>query len=363
MIRIAQPFIGEEEKAAVLAVLDSGQLVNGPVTRELEEEFAREVSGTAEAVAVANGTAALHLALLAHGIGPGDEVVTTAFTFQATANMVLATGARPVFVDIGDDYNIDPSLIEAAITPRTKAILPVHLFGLLCDMDAIGAIARRHGLKVVEDAAQAHGAQVCGNRAGSFGTGCFSFYATKNMTSGEGGMVTADDGAFAERLRLLRSHGEESRYSSAVLGFNYRLSEMAAALGISQLRKLALFNKKRLENARYLSEHLEGVILPPPSWDGASSWHLYTIAVRSGREELSAWLRDRGIQSGVYYPTPVPDQPLYRGLDYSGECCPNARRLAAQVISLPVHPGLSQEDLDTIVAAVNEWTWSRRTVT
>jgi dTDP-4-amino-4,6-dideoxygalactose transaminase len=356
VIRIAQPQIGEEERAAVLEVLDSGQLVNGPVTRELERRFAAEVSGTADAVAVANGTAALHLALLACGIGPGDEVLTTPFTFQATANMVLATGARPVFIDVKDDGNIDESLIEAAITPRTKAVLPVYLFGRMADVGAIADVARRHGLALIEDAAQAHGAARDGRRAGETGTGCFSFYATKNMTSGEGGMVTTSDSALAARLRLLRSHGEESRYSSAILGFNYRITEFGAALALAQLDRLAGFNAKRRENAIYLSRHLRGLILPPCPEDEGMVWHLYTVRVPQGRDALAAWLQERGIQTGVYYPFPIPDQPLYTGLGYSGQGVPVARRLAREVLSLPVHPGLSRDDLEAIVAAVNEWT-------
>jgi len=359
MIRIAQPLLGAEEKDAVLAVLESGRLASGPVTEALEREFAEKVAGTAHAVAVANGTAALHLALLAHGVGPGDEVITTPFTFQATSNMVLATGARPVFVDVRDDGNIDPSLIEAAITRRTRAVLPVHLFGRLCDMEAIEAICRDHGLALVEDAAQAHGAGCRGRRAGSFGTGCFSFYATKNMTSGEGGMVTTNDAELAAKLRLLRSHGETRRYSSAVLGYNYRMSEIASAIALAQLRKLAWFNEQRAANARYLSERLRGVLPPPPAAEAVSVWHLYTVRVpagpEGGRDSLAAFLRERGIETGVYYPTPVPDQPLYRGLGYSDATCPVARRLASEVLSLPVHPGLSQADLDAIISAVNDW--------
>jgi dTDP-4-amino-4,6-dideoxygalactose transaminase len=356
LIKIAQPGIGAEERDAVLRVLDSGQLVNGPVTRELERRFAAEVSGTAEAVAVANGTAALHLALLAHGVGPGDEVITTPFTFQATANMVLATGARPVFVDVKDDGNIDESQIESAVTPRTKAVLPVYLFGRMGDVGAMADVARRHGLALIEDAAQAHGAARDGRMAGGTGTGCFSFYATKNMTSGEGGMATTNDAALAERLRLLRSHGEESRYSSSVLGFNYRITEFAAALALAQLDRLAGFNARRRENAVYLSERLRGLMLPPCPEDEGMVWHLYTVRAPQGRDALAAHLAERGIQTGVYYPFPIPDQPLYRGLGYEGSSVPNARRLAAEVLSLPVHPGLSREDLDAIVAAVNEWT-------
>jgi len=375
VIRIAQPLIGEEEKTAVMAVLESGRLASGPVTRELEEAFADEVAGVREAVAVSSGTAALHLALLAHGIGPGDEVITTAFSFQATANMVLATGARPVFVDVGEDGNIDPALIEEAITPRTRAILPVHLYGRLCRMEAIESIARRHGLALIEDAAQAHGASLRralrepqggpqgaargGRRAGSFGTGCFSFYATKNMTAGEGGMVTTNESALAERIRRLRSHGEDRRYHSLELGFNYRLTDIAAAIALAQLRKLGGFTARRRANAAYLSANLRGVIPPPePEQPEEHVWHQYTVRVPEGRDDLASWLRERDIETAVYYPQPIPHQALYRDLGYKAEL-PVAARLSREVLSLPVHPGLSESDLRSIVTAVNEWSAAR----
>lgn len=360
MIRIAQPIIGEAEREAVLAVLTSGRLANGPVTRRLEEAFAQEVAGTREAVAVANGTAALHLALLAHGIGPGDEVITPALSFQATANMVLAAGARPVFVDVGEDGNIDPRLVEAAVTPRTKALLPVHLYGRLCDMTALTAIARRHGLAVIEDAAQAHGAALDGVRAGAFGTGCFSLYATKNITAGEGGVITTDDPALAERLRRLRSHGEAERYASVELGYNYRITEMSAALALAQLPRLREWNERRRANAAYLSARLQGVVLPPqPAAPEAHVWHQYTVRVPAGRDELKGWLAEHGIEAAVYYPYTLPEQPLYRGLGYGGAEVPVARRLAKESLSLPVHPALSETDLQRIVAAVNAWTAAR----
>ena len=359
MIRIAEPRIGEAERKAVLAVLESGQLTNGPVTKQLEAAFAREVSRTAEAVAVSSGTAALHLALLAHGVGSGDEVITTPFSFQATANMILATGARPVFVDVTEDGNIDASLVEAAVTARMKALLPVDLYGRLCDMPALSAIAERHGLALIEDAAQAHGAELGGRRAGSFATGCFSLYATKNMTAGEGGLVTTNDPALAERLRRLRSHGEIDRYESAELGYNYRITEVGAALALAQLEGLAAANAARRRNAAYLSAHLRGVTLPhEPVEPGAHVWHQYTVRVAESRDALQAHLRERGIQSVVYYPHTLPSQALYRELGYDDAAYPVARRLADEVLSLPVHPALSEADLQTIVEAVNEWTVS-----
>ena len=362
MIRIAHPLIGDRERAAVMAVLDSGQLAAGPVTLELEETFARDVSHTRAAVAVANGTAALHLALLAHGVGPGDEVITTPFTFQATANMVLATGARPVFVDVAEDGNIDPNLVEAALTSRTKALLPVHLYGRLCDMAALADIASRHGLALIEDAAQGHGAETGGRRAGSFGTGCFSFYATKNVMSGEGGILSTDDSALAQRLRRLRSHGESGRYLSTELGYNYRPTDLTSAIGLAQLRRLDEFNTARRRNAEYLSRYLRGVGLPPGPSDPASHvWHQYTVHTEA-RDELQAWLRERDIESAVHYPRTLPAHPLYRDLGYDEGSLPLARRLASEVLSLPVHPALSGADLEAIVTAVNAWTEQRSAV-
>jgi perosamine synthetase len=360
MIRIAEPHIGEAERRAVLAVLQSGRLANGPVTRRFEEAFARDVSCTGEAVAVSSGTAALHLALLAHGIGAGDEVITTPFSFQATANMVLAAGARPVFVDVQEDGNIRAGLVEAAITPRTKALLPVHLYGRICNMEALSDIARRHNLVLIEDAAQAHGAEARGRRAGSFGTGCFSLYASKNVTAGEGGVVTTNDPAIAQRLRSLRVHGEETRYETVDLGYNYRITEIGAALALAQLDSLAAWNQQRRSNATYLSANLKGVDAPPePDEPAEHVWNQYTIRVREGRDELQEHLRTRAIETAVYYPRTLPAQKLYRQLGYNENAVPVASRLAREVLSLPVHPGLNRGDLHTIVEAVNTWTAAR----
>jgi dTDP-4-amino-4,6-dideoxygalactose transaminase len=360
MIKISQPSIGESERRAVLDVLDSGQLVNGPVTRRFEAEFATQVSRTREAVAVASGTAALHLALLAHDIGPGHEVIAPAFSFQATASMVLAVGARPMFVDVQPDGNIDPSLVEAAWTPRTRAVLPVYLFGRVCDMTSICDIAAHHGLVIIEDAAQAHAAELHGRRAGSFGTGCFSLYATKNLTAAEGGVITTDDPDLAARLRRLRNHGEGERYDSAELGYNYRLTEMGAALALAQLPRLPDLTLARRNNAAFLSCHLRGVTLPPvPGRPEQHVWHQYAIRVDNGRDELRDYLAQQGIQSSVHYPKPLPAQKLYRKLGYDDSTFPVARALSQQLLSLPVHPGLSENDLERIVTAVNSWTHSR----
>ena len=364
MIPIARPIIGDEEEAAVLVALYSDRLVQGARVRELEEHFAA-FCGTREAVAVSSGTAALMTALSVHGLGPGDEVITTPFTFAATANAVLFTGARPVFVDVRpDDFNIDPSLIEAKITPKTRAILPVHLYGQPCDMAAVMSIAHRHGLLVVEDAAQAHGASFDGKTAGSFGTGCFSFYATKNMTTGEGGMITTDDAAIAEKARRFRAHGESSRYVSESLGYNFRMAEIQAAIGLTQLRMLPERNEQRRANAAYLTERLRGVVTPKEMPGCYHVYHQYTVRVPSAdgtsteRDALASKLANAGIQTKVFYPVPVYRQPLYLNLGYR-EHLPVAERLSREVLSLPVHPALSRDDLKTIVRAVNEATEQR----
>jgi perosamine synthetase len=361
MIRIAQPLLGEEEEQAVLAALRSGRLAQGPLVRRFEEAFARYI-GVREAVAVSSGTAALHVALLAHGVGPGDEVVTSPFTFVATANAVLATGARPVFADVSEeDFNLDPARAGESISERTRVLLPVHLYGQAADMEALLALARLHGLALIEDACQAVGASFGGRKVGSFGTGCFSFYATKNMTTGEGGMITTDDPELAARARLLRDHGQRRRYVSEAMGYNMRLTEVAAALGLAQLQKLDTLNERRRANARYLTERLSGVTTPRELPGRYHVYHQYTIRVSlpagqagRGRDALLRCLRDRDIEAAVFYPLPVHKQPLYRGLGYRSQRLPVAERLSRQVLSLPVHPGLSREELDAVVSAVRE---------
>ena len=352
MIPIARPLIGDEEKQAVLAVLDSGQLAQGEVVEQFEAAFAT-YCGVRHAIATSNGTTALHLAMLAHGIGEGDEVITSPFTFIASANSVLYCGARPVFVDIEPDtFNLDPTRIEAAITPKTKAILPVHLYGNPADMQAIMDIAERHGLAVIEDAAQAHGAEVAGRRVGSFGTGCFSFYPTKNMTTGEGGMVTTNDDAIADRLRLLRAHGARERYRHELLGFNFRMTNIHAAIGNAQLARLDAWTHQRRANAARLTALLEGIVATPVSRPWAKHvYHQYTVRIPGGRGDLPEQLAARGIGTGVHYPIPVHHQPLYRDLGYA-DCLPEAERASREVLSLPVHPALSQEDVDAIGMAV-----------
>ncbi len=355
MIPVSKPYIGEAEKQAVLEVLESGMLVQGPRVAKLEEKFAA-VCGVKHAVATSSGTTALHLALLAHGIGPGDEVITVAFTFIATVNCILMAGATPVFVDIDPEtFNINPDLIEAAVTPRTKAILLVHLYGYPCDMGRLQAIADRHGLKIIEDACQAVGAAYQGRRVGSFGTGMFSLYATKNVMSGEGGMITTNDDALAQHCRLLRQHGMQRRYYHEMLGYNYRLSDLHAAIGNAQLDRLADFTAKRQANAAFLSARLTSVITPQVKPGYEHVWHQYTVRMAAGRDRDAAvkQLTEAGIGTGVFYPVPAHQQGFVRAR--LGECrLPVNEQLAQAVISLPVHPHLSLTDLEQIVAAVNQ---------
>jgi perosamine synthetase len=354
LIPIARPVIGEEEKQAVLRVLDSGRLAQGPVVREFEEEFARWLS-VREAIAVSSGTAALMLALQAHGIGPRDEVITTPFSFIATGNAILYVGARPVFADVrADDFNIDPADVKTKITPRTRAILPVHLYGHPARMAEIMSIAESHGLLVIEDAAQAHGAELDGRKAGAFATGCFSFYPTKNMTTGEGGMVTTDDGRIADLLRKLRHQGQTDLYNHEILAYNWRMTEVAAAMGLAQLGRLEEMNQRRRNNAGYLSQRLRGVITPEERPGCHHVYHQYTVRVTKRRDALLDHLRERGIGAQLYYPKPIHQQPVYRRLGYKDDL-PVAQQLSAEVLSLPVHPSLTQDELDRIVESVNEF--------
>ena len=356
MIPISRPCIGEAEKQAVLDVLDSGMLVQGRRTAELEESFAA-MCGVRYAVATSSGTTALHLALLAHGIGAGDEVITTPFTFIASVNSILYVGARPVFVDIAEEtFNIDPALVERAVTPKTRAIMVVHLYGYPCDMQAILDIAQRHSLVVIEDAAQAVGADYRGRRVGSFGTGCFSLYATKNVMCGEGGMITTASSDVARRCRLLRNHGMEQRYRHDVLGYNFRLSELHAAIGLAQIGRLDEFTARRRANAAYLNNHIRSVITPTVRPGFGHVWHQYTVRVRGGRDRDDAvrQLAAAGVGTGVFYPVPAHRQPHLRTLGLGGVSLPVAERLAREVLSLPVHPQLSEEDLQVIVAEVNK---------
>lgn len=356
MIPISKPLIGEEEVKNVISVLESGHLAQGPWVAELEECYS-EICGTRHAIATTSGTTALHVALLSHGIGPGDEVVTTPFTFIASVNTILMTGATPVFADIRpDSFNIDPEAVSEAVTPRTKAIMPVHLYGQVCEMDALQEIADMHDLVIIEDACQAIGACYKDRPAGSFGTGVFSLYATKNVMSGEGGVMTTNDEGIAERARLLRNHGMARSYYHDMLGYNYRLSDLHAAIGVAQAKRLAQFSLVRQRHAHYVGERLIGVHRPVVLEGRNHVFHQFTVRVPDGkRDALAAHLHENEIGFGIYYPVPAHRQD-YIGGEINGQPnMPEADRAAREVLSLPVHPALTLEDLDTIVDAVNDY--------
>ncbi len=359
MIPIARPLLGEEEAAAAARVICSGMLASGPEVAAFEDEFAA-YTGVAHAIAVSNGTTALHAALLGAGIGPGDEVIVPSFTFIATATAVSMCGAVPVFADVRRDlFTLDMEALAALVTPRTKAIVGVHLFGQPFDLGPAMDLCADRNLVLIEDAAQAHGAEWRGRRVGSFGTaGCFSFYPTKNMTTGEGGMVTTDDDALAVHIRRLINHGQAEKYLHTELGYNYRMTDLGGAIGRVQLRRLPGFNERRQENGAYLSAHLDAPgIVPPLVGEGMTHvYHQYVVTVTDdcplSRSGLVERLRDHGIGSAVHYPIPVHEQPLYRGAAPPG-ACPVAADLARRVLSLPVHPGIGPAELEAVVGAVN----------
>jgi dTDP-4-amino-4,6-dideoxygalactose transaminase len=353
MIPIAKPIIGKEEEDALLEVIASGMMVQGPKVREFEERFA-ELCGVEHAIATSSGTTALHIAMLANQVGPSDEVITSPFSFIASANCALYVGARPVFVDIEPDfYTIDPARIEERITAKTKAIIPIHLYGQACEMDAILEIAQKYNLAIIEDACQAHGATYKGRSVGSFGTACYSLYATKNMTTIEGGLILTNDTQVAERARLLRNHGSPKTYEHVILGYNMRMTDLVAAIGLVQLRKLKEWNSIRQTNASYLTQNLSkisGIVTPKIREHAEHVFHQYTIRI-SDRDNSAKKLREKGIGVGVHYPTPIHHQPLYQELGYT-DSLPVAEAASREVLSLPVHPSLTKDDLDSIVEAV-----------
>lgn len=366
MIRLSEVHLSPEAETLVLGVLRSGRLAQGPMVQLFEKDFAA-FAGTTHAVAVNNGTTALVAALEAVGVGPGDEVITTPFTFVATLNAILERGARARLADIRhDDYTIDVAALEAAITPATRAIVPVHLYGYPADMTTVEKLAERHDLAIVEDAAQAHGATVEGRGVGSFGTGagaaagCFSLYATKNLTTGEGGVVTTDDPAVDDRLRVLRNQGMRARYVYEVAGHNYRMTELQAAVGVAELGLLAGRTERRRANAARLNEGLagiEGLGLPPEAAGRRHVYHQYTVRIgleaRLGRDTLIEGLSGHGIESGVYYPRPLHAYDCYRSHSrVLVESVPEAERASREVLSLPVHPWLADADVDHIVTTV-----------
>ncbi len=351
----AKPIIGDEEREAVDRVLRSGMVAQGPEVAAFEKEFSEHFVPGRPSVAVNSGTAGLHLGLLAAGVGAGDEVIVPSFTFAATGNSVALTGGTPVFVDVEPEtFTLDPEAVAAAITPKTKGILPVHLYGHPARMRELEAIATERGVALYEDAAQAHGAALDGRPVGSFGDfAMFSLYPTKNMTSGEGGMVTTATDEIARQVRLLRNQGMERQYENEVIGFNARMTDIHAAIGRVQLTKVDAWTKTRQANAAFLDANLQGVVVPPVADGAVHVYHQYTIRVPEDRDGFVAALKsEHNVGAGVYYPIPNHRLPSLAhfapGLDL-----PETERAAREVASLPVHPSLSQGDLERVVAAVN----------
>lgn len=361
-IPISQVRIGDGAERLVLEVLRSGHLVQGPMVARLEEAF-KEACGTRHAVAVNSGTTAIVAALTALDLGPGDEVITSPFTFAATLNAILEVGATARFVDIdARDYTIDPTALEAAVSERTKAIIPVHLYGQPAAMDDILRIGAKHRVHIVEDAAQALGARVGDRAVGSFGVGCFSLYATKNVTTGEGGVVTTDDDEVADRIRLLRNQGMRARYEYVTPGHNWRLTDLQAAIGIPQMEALASISDARRRNADLLDAGLcdiPGIQVPWRAPGRTHVFHQYTILVHPqtglSRDELAARLSDEGIATGIYYPRLVHDYECYRDrADVEVDVTPHATRAASQVLSLPVHPGIDADHIERVTQVVRQ---------
>jgi dTDP-4-amino-4,6-dideoxygalactose transaminase len=360
MIPISKPNLDNLEKEAVLEVLNSGIIASGPKVKEFERQFA-DYCGAKHAIAVSNGTCSLHTCLVMNGIGKGDRVLTTPFSFIATANSILHAGAMPVFADIREDsFNIDPDKIEEALKKdifrKIKAIMVVHLYGQVCDMDAIGAIAKKYKVKIIEDAAQAHGAKFSGKKAGTFGDGgSFSLYATKNITTAEGGIVLTDDDKAAEIARSFINHGSEKVYYHTRLGYNYRMTDIEAAIGLVQLKKLDAFNEKRRQNGGILKKHLskfDFIISPPEGEKNYHIYHQFTIRVLNNRrDEVLKVLTDNGVGAKVFYPIAIHKQPFYSKILKKVPEMPAAEKAALEVLSLPVHPGLTEAEIGTIKGA------------
>jgi len=355
MIPAAKPIIGDDERAAVDRVLRSGMLAQGPEVAAFEEEFSKFVGGR-HCVAMNSGTSALHLGFIAAGIKAGDEVIVPSFSFAATANSVVLAGGVPVFADIDPrTFNLDPDHAESLITKKTKAIMPVHLYGHIAAMDRFAEISKKHGVQIIEDAAQGHLASLNGKNSGEFGVvASFSFYPTKNMTAGEGGMVVTESAEIARMLKLLRNQGQEIRYQNEVVGFNTRMTDIHAAIGRVQLAKLTGWTQQRQANAAYLDANLKGVVTPFVAPNSTHSYHQYTIRIAGGdanvRDEFMKRIGEKGVGSGVYYPTPIHRLPSFNlKLDL-----PETELVIKECVSLPVHPALSQSELETIVSVVNE---------
>lgn len=359
-VYLVKPNIGKEEEENVLSVLRSGMLAQGPWVKRFEGEFSKYL-GVAHTIAVSNGTAALDLALRAIGIGPGDEVIVPDFTFIATANAILFQGAKPVFADIDmKTYNISVEDAEMKVTKKTKAIIAVHLFGHPADISGLQKLCAKHNLHLIEDCAQAHGAEWDGKKVGSFGIGAFSFYPTKNMTTSEGGAVATQDAELAKKVDLLRNHGQADKYLHTVLGYNLRMTDICGAIGVAQLAKLDWMNAARIRNAEILNKGLSGVrglVTPYKAENAKHVYHQYVVRVtpefKISRDELKDKLIEKGVGCAVHYPKPITSQPFYSSQGYKAGGA-NSNKVAEQVLSLPVHPGLKKEELDYVIQCVKE---------
>ena len=348
VIPIANPRMGLEEREAVDKVMQSGIIAQGPEVAKFEKEFAN-MCGVKYAIATNNGTTSGHLVMLASGIGPGDEVITTPFTFFATASVIMMAGAKPVFVDVEEDgFCLDSEKVESAITDRTKAIHPVHLYGELANLPSFLDICEKNNLILIEDCAQAHSASSWQGKAGSFGkAGWFSFYPTKNMTTSEGGMITTSDEDFANSCKVMRAHGMTAQYQHTEFGYNYRMTDISAAIGRVQLTKLQGFNTRRREIAKIYNDKLSKYVKVPKNRRG-HVYHQYTILCES-RDDLRDHLLEKGVGSGIYYPTLLYDYEPMK--DYVADC-PNAKKLTETALSLPVHPELKDEEISKVIDSV-----------
>lgn len=359
MIPVARPVFGEEEVESVSAVIRSGMIASGEVVTRFEEEYAA-YAGVKHAIATSNGTTALHAGLLAVGIAPGDEVIIPSFTFIATASSVSMCNAHPVVADV--DFTtccIDPESVAEQITPKTRAIIGVHLFGQPCDISAIQQICEDNNLIFIEDCAQAHGAKYKGKQVGTFGdVGCFSFYPTKNMTTGEGGLVTCSDDIIAEKIRRLINHGQKEKYLHTEIGYNYRLTNMGAAIGRVQLRKLDEMNQKRQDNATFYTSYInrKGIVCPVIRDSCTHVFHQYAIRVTTEtgmtRDQFAEMLLKHGVGTAIHYPIPVHEQPVYKG-KINGSSCPVSQQLAQEILSLPVYPSLTIKEREQVCKAIN----------
>ena len=349
----AKPLIGDEERQAVDRVLRSGMIAQGPEVDAFEREFAEHFGLGRRCIAVSSGTSGLHLGLLAAGVKVGDEVIVPSFTFAATANAVALTGATPVFADIDPiSFCLDPTSVEKAITERTAAVMPVHLYGHPADMGALGAIAERHRLHVFEDAAQAHGASLDRTPVGTFGSfAMFSLHATKNMTTGEGGMVSVADDETERLMRLYRNQGMKRPYENEVVGHNARMTDIHAAIGRVQLAKVDGWTEQRQDNAAFLTKNLDGVSVPTIAAGAVHVFHQYTVRVADDRDGFAKALTDEyDIGSGMFYPVPAHRLAPFNTADID---LPETEAAARECLSLPVHPSVSTTDLERVVTAVN----------